>query len=203
MVKSFGCGMLESNVHIYSNHGVAMIVDCGAPVSTVLPYITENNLAVKFIVLTHGHVDHVAFLSEYKKTFSEAKIVCHEAEKAVLYDPLANLSPYFGSETVYDCSYTTVKHGDTIDIGDAKLTVISAPGHTPGCICLYCKEEKIMFTGDVLFSGSYGRTDFKYGDINQMLKSLKKLLKMDGDIIFYPGHYAKSSIKENTYLIFS
>jgi glyoxylase-like metal-dependent hydrolase (beta-lactamase superfamily II) len=202
MIKTFNNGLLESNVHIYSNNGEAMIIDCGAPVSKIRSYVIENALTVKFIVLTHGHFDHVAFIDEYANAFPDAKIICHESEKAVLYNPEANLSPYFSAEAIYDHPYTTVKHGDTIKVGGSEFNIIHAPGHTPGCICLYCKDENIMFTGDVLFDGSYGRTDFPYGDMAQMFKSLKMLLKMDGDITFYPGHYGASKIKDNTYLIF-
>lgn len=202
MIKTFNNGLLESNVHIYSNNGEAMIIDCGAPLSGIKQYVTQNNLTVKFIVLTHGHFDHVAFIDDYANAFPNSKIVCHEAETAVLYDSEANLSPYFSCEAVYDHPYTTVKNGNTLTVGGEEFKIIHAPGHTPGCICLYCKDEKIMFTGDVLFDHSYGRTDFKYGDTEQMFNSLKMLLKMDGDITFYSGHYGASTIGENKYLIF-
>ena len=201
MIKTFNNGLLESNVHVYSNNGEAMIIDCGAPVSSVKAYVLQNNLEVKYVVLTHGHFDHVAFIDDYANAFPKAKIVCHAEEKAVLYNPDANLSPYFSTEAVYDHNYTTVKHGDTLTVGGAEFKIIHAPGHTLGCICLYCKDEKILFTGDVLFDGSYGRTDFPYGDSVQMLSSLKMLLKMDGDITIYPGHYGASKIGDNLNII--
>ncbi len=201
MIKTFNNGLLESNVHIYSNNSEAMIIDCGAPISNAKQYIAQNSLTVKYIVLTHGHFDHVAFIDDYANAFPNAKIVCHEAEKTVLYNPEANLSPYFSCEAVYDYPYTTVKHSDTLTVGDATFKIIHTPGHTPGSICLYCNEEKIMFTGDVLFDGTYGRTDFPYGDTEQMFNSLKMLLKMDGDITFYSGHYGASKIKENQHII--
>ncbi len=202
MIKTFNNGLLESNVHVYSNNGEAMIIDCGAPLSSIKAYILQNNLTVKYIVLTHGHFDHVAFIDDYVNAYPDAKIVCHEAEKTVLYNPEANLSPYFSCEAIYDHPYFTVKHGDKLTLGKSEFKIIHAPGHTLGCICLYFKDEKIMFTGDVLFSGTYGRTDFPYGDAEQMFKSLKMLLNMDNDITFYSGHYTSSTIGENKHLIF-
>ena len=201
MIKTFKQGLLESNVHVYSSGGEAMIVDCGANISAIKTYILQNKLTVKYIVLTHGHFDHVAFIDDYTNAFPNAKIVCHEAEKTVLYNPEANLSPYFSCEAIYDQPYFTVKHGDTITVGSSEFKIIHTPGHTLGSICLYCKDEKIMFTGDVLFDGTYGRTDFPYGDAAQMLSSLKMLLKMDGEITFYPGHYGSSTIKNNQFLV--
>lgn len=200
MIKTF-IGRLESNVHIYSNGGEAIIIDCGADISGIKAYIIENKLTVKYIVLTHGHFDHICKINDYIDTFPEAKIVCHEDEKTVLYNPFANLSQLFVGKTIYDYPYFTVKHGDKLTVGGAEFKIIHAPGHTLGCICLYCKNEQIMFTGDVLFDGTYGRIDFPTGDAEQMLNSLKMLLKMDAEITFYPGHYGSAKIKDNQFLI--
>lgn len=202
MIKAFSNGILDSNVYVYSNNGEAIIIDCGVPAHVVERYVNENMLNVKYIVLTHGHFDHVAFVNEYLKVFSAAKILCGEAELDVLYDEEANLSSYFADGTSYNLPYTTVKQGDTIAVGNEKFTVITSPGHTPGSICLYCDNEKIMFTGDVLFDNSYGRTDFKYGNFEEMVKTLKLLLKKAEDVVIYPGHYGVSSIGKNRNLFF-
>jgi glyoxylase-like metal-dependent hydrolase (beta-lactamase superfamily II) len=78
------------------------------------------------------------------------------------------------------------------------FTVLHTPGHTPGGICLYCERDKTMFTGDTLFKRSYGRTDLKYGDMNKLFLSLKRLYRMDKEITFYPGHYDHSTIGAET-----
>jgi glyoxylase-like metal-dependent hydrolase (beta-lactamase superfamily II) len=75
-----------------------------------------------------------------------------------------------------------------------KFTVMHTPGHTPGCICLYNEEEKLMLTGDTLFAGAYGRTDFKYGSGAELMRSLRRLLSMEDEIVFYSGHGEMSRI---------
>ena len=135
-------------------------------------------------------------------------MICHLEEKAVLFDIEANLSMWGKSPRAYKCNYTYVKEGDLLTLCDEnsvkndeecmKFTVLHTPGHTPGCICLYCEKDKIMFTGDTLFRRSYGRTNFKYGNPAEMRNSLIRLFSMDEDIAFYPGHYAPSTIGDET-----
>lgn len=197
MIKTVNTGLLGSNVHIFYDEASkeAMIVDCGAPLSNVLPFIKEKELEVKYIVLTHGHYDHVHFVHEYAEKFKDAKIICHKTEPTVLLDSEANVSDLVGDTAVYDEPYVTVSEGDVLIVGAYEFKVIHAPGHTPGCICLYCEKEKLMFTGDVIFDGAIGRTDFKYGNMKDMRSSLIRLLSMDGDITFYAGHYGPSKFK--------
>lgn len=206
MIKAFSCGLLETNTYVAWDEGTrdCMIIDCGVDPQIVQPFILENNLLVKYVILTHGHFDHAHYVEEYEKMFKDAKIVCHENEKTVLFDPEANLSPYMGTHRAYSCSYTYVREGDFIVLGNKcqgecmNFQILSTPGHTPGSICLYDESHKIMFTGDTLFKKSYGRTDFKYGNMQEMYNSLRRLYKMDKDITFYPGHYEHSTIGEET-----
>ena len=197
MIKAFNTGLLGSNVHIFYAESTkeAMIVDCGAPLSHVLPFVKETDLDIKYIVLTHGHYDHVHYIGDYASAFPNAEIICHKNELKILHDSEANVSELVGEPTVYDEQFVTVTEGDTITVGNHIFKIIHAPGHTPGCICLYCEKEKLMFTGDVLFDGAIGRTDFKYGSMTDMRASLLRLLSMDGEISFYSGHYGPSKFK--------
>ena len=204
MIKTFSCGLLDTNTYVvwdsFSRQG--MVIDCGVKPEIILPYITENKIDIKYVVLTHGHFDHAEYVEDYASAFPKAKVVCHESELCVLSDPEANLSGWGGVERAYKCDYTLVKEGDTLSLGEKSgeecmiFTVLHTPGHTPGGICLYEEKSKIMFTGDTLFKHSYGRTDFKYGNMNELFLSLKRLYKMDKDITFYPGHYESSTIGE-------
>ena len=206
MIKTFACGLLDTNTYIVHDEstGVGMIVDCGTDPALLLGYITENRIKIKYVVLTHGHFDHADYVEDYACLFPDADLVCHCDEKAVLYDTEANLSFWGKRPRAYDCAYTYVKEGDTLCLcdkgkGDTEcmiFTVLHTPGHTPGCICLYDEKNKIMFTGDTLFKRSYGRTDFKYGNSALLYNSLRRLYSMDKDITFYPGHYASSTIGE-------
>lgn len=199
MIKTFNNGLLDSNTHVYStSDGHAMIIDFGVPLDNVKKYVEQNQITVDYLVLTHGHYDHINYIGDYKKAFEGAKIICHVDEIPVICDPEGNLSPNFGLYNSYDVGFTTVKDGDEISLknGDecAVFEVIHAPGHTQGCMCLYNKKEKIMFTGDVVFANGYGRVDLKYASPSDMLKSLKKLYTYTG-VTIYPGHYGSAIIK--------
>lgn len=203
MIKIFDTGLLDTNTYVVweEKSRECMIIDCGVEPKALLPYITENALTVKYVVLTHGHFDHAEYVDKFEAEFKDAKIICHKNELCVLDDPEANLSGWGGNARAYRCAYTTVDEGDILTLGDEKsgeecmsFQVLHTPGHTPGCICLYDEKDKIMFTGDTLFKNSYGRTDFKYGDMSQLFFSLHRLYRMDPSITFYPGHYGSSTI---------
>ena len=204
MIKVFDTGILDTNTYVVWNEDshLGMIIDCGVEPRAVLDFVNGEGISVKYIVLTHGHFDHAEYVEDYEKAFEGASVVCHENELCVLNDADANLSYWGARPRAYKCSYTTVKEGDVLSLGEKSggecmnFEVLHTPGHTPGGICLYCQNDKIMFTGDTLFKRSYGRTDFKYGDARELFASLRRLYHMDGDTTFYPGHYQHSTIKE-------
>ena len=192
MIKTFNLGLLDSNTYVYStdtHH--AMIIDFGVPCERVLKYVKENNLTVDYLISTHGHYDHINYVGDYKKSFKNAKILCHVDEIDLIRDPDGNLSTFFGLDNSYDVGYEFLHDGDTVSLenteGSVDFTVIHAPGHTAGCMCLYCEDEKIMFTGDVLFANGYGRVDLKYASPRDMASSLRRLYTYKGVKIF-PGH---------------
>ena len=200
MIKKIDGGLLGSSVYIvYTEESKrAMIVDCGVPIDEFIDFIISEKLFVDYIVLTHGHFDHVDYIDKYVATFRDAKILCHVDELKVLLDPEANLSPYIGKSKSYSYPYETLKDGDEISIGEKdkiSFKIIHSPGHTPGSMCLLCEKDKVMITGDTLFKGSYGRIDFKYGNRMDMYASLRRLLSLDPEITFYPGHGEESKIK--------
>ena len=194
--KIFGGGFRGSNTYLVweSESRLAMVIDCGNPAMHLLHFVQEKNLTVKYLVLTHGHYDHVNKIAEYCSHFPDADIVSHGEEARVLVDMEANVSTLFRDPSVYPTADIAVAEGDVLSLGKAEFEVLSTPGHTPGSICLYCKSEKLMFTGDTLFAEGWGRTDFKYGDDSQMHKSLTRLLSMDGEILFLSGHGSPSTI---------
>ena len=198
MVKTFGAGLLDSNTYVYfTDTGSAMIIDFGVPCERVLKYVKENNLTVDYLISTHGHYDHINYVGDYKKAFPDAKILCHVDELDLIRDPEGNLSVFFGLNNSYDVGYDTLKDGDIVSLenteGSVDFTVIHAPGHTAGCMCLYCEDEKIMFTGDVLFANGYGRVDLKYASPRDMASSLRRLYTYKGVKIF-PGHGESDTI---------
>lgn len=196
MIKAFENGLLSSNVYLVYSLGEGIIVDCGVRVDLVKKFALENNIEIKYIVLTHGHYDHCGYLPDYIKAFPNSSVICHTDEVQVLTDSEANVSEYFGLPSVYNYDYKLVNEGDKIKVGELEFKVLHTPGHTPGGICLLCEEKSFMLTGDTLFKNGYGRYDFKYGDFKSLRMSLYRLLSLDGNIVFYSGHGEKSTIKD-------
>ncbi len=191
-IKLFDTGLLDSNTYVvWGESKNALIVDCGVRTSEVLSFVKENNITVKHIVLTHGHYDHVDHIGEYLDTFKDATAYCHREDLKVLLDPEANVSRLFTREKrAYSYNYTFLSEGDTLTIDDGlSFKVLNLPGHTPGSICLYNENEGVLFTGDVVSSGGWGRTDFLYGSPEDMNASLSRIYKLDKLTKVYPGHY--------------
>ena len=163
-----------------------IVVDPGVNLVDIMNFVKRQNLNVEYIVLTHGHGDHITNVLTLKEA-TNAKIVAHEEEKEILIDKRKNLSASLPSNTVELDADIYVKDGDM------KLKFIHTPGHTPGSMCI--KIDKHMLTGDTLFAGSIGRTDFYGGDYKKMEKSLKRLQNQDDDITVYPGHGPNSTLK--------
>jgi len=195
-IKVFTNGLLGSNSYVVWDNKECMIVDLGVNPSYVSEFIAKMNLEVKYLVITHGHYDHAHYTSEYIKLYPKAPVICHKDEYKVLTDMEANVTTLVGCPCVYDYEYTFVSDGDIINLEGLEFKVLNFPGHTPGCICLLCEKEKTMFTGDVLFAYSYGRTDFKYGDNSLMISSLRKIAKMDREITIYPGHDGSTTLNQ-------
>ena len=159
------------------------------------------------VLLTHGHLDHIAALGDLCDRYAP-RVYLHGADEYYLNDdtfraPISGGTPY--PRTDLYCTHR-LQEGDRITLGQGEeeitLTVLHTPGHTPGSICLYSEEEKLMLTGDTLFMGGRGRCDFKYGSEEDISKSLKKLLAMDGDIAFLSGHGPLSYIKDERGRVF-
>jgi hydroxyacylglutathione hydrolase len=163
-----------------------VIIDPGGNEDEILAACEELGLSVKYIVNTHGHPDHVCGNGRLK-TATGAEIVMHSADADFFSQQQVE---QFFSQLGLPASPPVdkkVEDGDILSFGSESLKVIHTPGHTPGGICLY--GEPNLFTGDTLFAGGVGRTDFPGGDTKQLLNSIKdKLLKLPPETIVWPGH---------------
>lgn len=159
--------------------------------SKVLSYIKNNNLILEYIILTHGHGDHIGAV-KYVKERTNAKVIAHHDEKELLLDKKKNLSNMMHCGPQEFDADIYVKDKDKLELGNLKLTFLHTPGHTKGCMCIRVGNE--MFTGDTLFAGSIGRTDLYGGDYKQIEKSLKKLSKYEDNVVIYPGHGPHSTL---------
>lgn len=204
--KRFTQGLLGSNTYVIWDEATkqAAVIDTGNDVQLAKDVIDAEKLTLKYIILTHAHYDHIHFLPEYKKTYPMAKVVIHELDNSMLGSPRLNASVLFGPAHVYDKADVSVQDGDELLLGDAILSVIHTPGHTPGGICIL--TENMLFSGDTLFYAGFGRTDLGAGDVKLMAASIDKLYAMDPTITVYPGHGTKTTIgrerDENPYMYF-
>lgn len=175
----------------------AVIIDPGGDEDKILSYCRENNLSVKYIIDTHGHPDHVCGNGRIKEE-TGAEIVMHKQDAIFFWQP--EVKEYFSMLGLPESPEPDklVDDGDTITFGNESLKIMHTPGHTPGGICLY--SEPNCFTGDTLFVGGVGRTDFPGGSTQELLQSIKgKLLTLPPDTVVWPGHGyggSKSTIDE-------
>lgn len=168
------------------------VVDPGGAEDKILSYIKNNGLILEYILLTHGHGDHIGAVKSIREK-TGAKVVAHTDEKELLNDNRKNLScmmPHCGPQELDADIYVNDK--EKLTLGNLKLSFIHTPGHTKGGICIRVNDD--MFTGDTLFAGSIGRTDFIGGSYKELEKSLKKLSKYENDVKIHPGHGPSSTL---------
>ena len=185
---------LSSNCYIVSDEdGKTVVFDPCERGEELYAYVKELNLELCAVIITHAHFDHIYGLSDFMKCVendgNKIPVYIHSADAAAMSDSEKNLSkPLFGTPYTYTGTLRCVFDGDTVNVGKMSFLVISTPGHTEGSACYICHKDRTVFTGDVLFDGSIGRTDFPGGDINKMRASLKRILSIMGDYAVYPGH---------------
>ena len=168
------------------------VVDPGGAEDKILNYIKNNGLTLEYIILTHGHGDHIGAVKSIREK-TGAKVVAHTDEKELLNDNRKNLScmmPHCGPQELDADIYVNDK--EKLTLGNLKLSFIHTPGHTKGGMCIRVNDD--MFTGDTLFAGSIGRTDFIGGSYKELEKSLKKLSKYENDVKIHPGHGPSSTL---------
>lgn len=164
----------------------AAIIDPGGDEERILAEVKKAGLEVVYIILTHGHPDHVCGNRRIKEA-TGATIIMHSADAAFFGKP--EIVSYFSMLGLEPSPPTDrmVEDGDIIEIGEEKLKVLHTPGHTPGGICLLCGND--LITGDTLFVGGVGRTDFPGGSHQDLMDSIKsRLLVLPDDTVVWPGH---------------
>lgn len=190
-LETLSTGLLESNCYIIGDGSSAAVIDAGADHGEVLQILDSRHFSLKYIVLTHAHIDHVLNAGKLRDA-TGAKLVIHEEDAAVLGDPLLNCSALFGMNKVFGPADVLVKDGASINIGGLRLEFIHTPGHTPGSMCILAEGR--LFSGDTLFRLGVGRTDLGGGDRIKLESSLKHLMRLDDTIEIYPGHGPATNI---------
>ena len=196
-IKTFVKGPIDANNYLVidENSNQAALIDCSAPDKDFIDDIKNTGVDLKYILLTHGHFDHILGCNEFAKTFKTDIYVGEEDKSQIEYAP--EMTMMLGGIRIPEVTSVnrTVKEGDIFRIGDVELKAISTPGHTEGGMC-YLTNEGTLFSGDTMFHGSVGRTDFVGGNLDKLKNSVvEKLFKLPDDTVVLPGHGYKTSIK--------
>jgi len=187
LIKTIPVGQLETNCYIVTDENTldCAVIDPGDESNTILDYLEMNHLKCRAVLLTHGHYDHVGAVDAIAEEtgaavyMNERDDTRHAADPHLPYTLKANGKSY--------------DDGDVIELGGLRFEVIATPGHTPGGVTLRCEDA--LFTGDTLFKGSCGRTDLPGGNMEQELKSLRRICELPGDYEVYPGHMDSSTLE--------
>ena len=190
-------GPFMTNTYILYNEETmeGLVVDPSFSPEHYIKAISEKKIHRRSIFLTHGHVDHMAGMNELRKAFPAAKMYMDKRDHPFLRDPEKNLSYMFPVPTLVDDADVWVKDGDEIETCGYTFQAIDTAGHTPGGISFYMKREGLVFTGDSLFQGSIGRTDFPGGSLKELTGTIKKnLFSLPDSTVVLSGHGEQTTI---------
>lgn len=207
LIKSFVAGPFDANNYLVIDEESkeALLIDCSDYVQEIVDTAVQFGLNVKYILITHGHFDHVLGINRMKKAL-EADVYVPQ-DDIILMENINEASSHFGDSIreipVYDHIYTP---GKVFEIGKEEFTVIKTPGHTEGSVCI--KGPNVLFSGDTLFRGTFGRTDLYGGSIKKIINSIVNVLfYLPNETVVYPGHneftnmeYEKAHNEINKYL---
>ena len=169
------------------------IVDPGGYCKELTAEVKKLGLTIEYIILTHGHGDHIGGVAGHHADFPQAKIVAHEQEAELLHDGDLNASTEMFGKPVTIEPDLYVKDGDKLTVGNMTLHILYTPGHTKGGMSIYVNGH--LFSGDTLFRHSIGRTDFYGGDFRVLMNSIKnKLFLLPDDTVVLPGHMGFTTI---------
>ena len=180
-------GSFGSNCYLLVSGDQAAVVDPSADADVILQKVAEHGATLQYILLTHGHFDHICSLDALRdKTGIDAYI--HEGDADMPTDAHKNaFYTFFGRSRTYRAPERTIRDGDVLPLGDEQIQVLHTPGHTEGSVCYLC-GNKILITGDTLFDRGFGRCDLYGGDLSKLHRSLERLASLDHSLVIYAGH---------------
>ncbi|MDR1979958.1 MAG: MBL fold metallo-hydrolase [Synergistaceae bacterium] len=194
--KRFPLGALWTNGYLFfDDEGSAFFVDPGGDVGEVLEYLERQRLTLKAVLLTHGHLDHIAGIEKFVPLVKDDIYIAPE-DAPLLRHPPEEMRQILRMECPGVDVFKTVADGDVFAVGKIEIKVMATPGHTQGSVCYLISrgEKNILASGDTLFAQSVGRTDLPGGDFRMLMASLQKLAALPDDLPVLPGHGASTTI---------
>ena len=189
-IEKIVVGPVGTNCYILQKDGdhPVLVIDPGDEAEKIMKQIGSRE--VEAVLLTHGHFDHTGALY----AFEGKPVYLHEGDVPMLSDPEKNAGHLMQDTAPRPAASALVKEGDKFTLAGLEITVMHTPGHTPGSVCYRIGDA--LFTGDTLFRGGYGRTDLWGGDLRTEMQSLRRLIRMEENLPFYPGHGPGATLKE-------
>jgi hydroxyacylglutathione hydrolase len=193
-IRTLAVGNLGANCFIVSDDQQhALIIDPGDEADRIAQVVRDNHLVVAAYLITHGHMDHLSALADLEREFA-APVGIHPADEKWAFGGANQMPPWYDvPDRPRNLHRVFVDNQEWSDFG-LQYRVLGTPGHTPGCVCFHFPREKTIFTGDTLFAGSVGRTDFPGGDDQRLTQSLTRLTQLPGDTVVFPGHGPQTTI---------
>lgn len=195
-ITNLPSGALQVNTYLVVDEETkkGFVVDPGGYNPVLAKTVKEEGIQIEYILITHGHSDHICGVKEHQAEFEGCKVVAHEAEEPMLHDVRFNFSAEFGMPYTVDADIY-VKDGDELKVGNIDLKFFHTPGHSPGGMCIYAAKENVLFSGDTLFRQSIGRTDFPGCSFKQLSDSINfKLYTLPDETQVFPGHMGPTEI---------
>ena len=200
-ITTLPIGPVSANCYIICDEKtkIGAVIDPGDFTPSLLKAIKDAGIEeLKYILCTHGHFDHIQGVSRLKEKYPESEILIGEKDCVALSDSVVSLASFFGAPFYPTVADRVLNGGDKITIGEITFDVISAPGHSEGGVMYYSKDEKAIFTGDTIFKGSIGRTDFNGGSMTVLVNTLQKIKRLPEDVKIYSGHGEATTVKYET-----
>jgi len=195
IIEMLQVGVFQSNCYIIGDEktGKGLIIDPGAESEKILNKCREHNLDIEYILLTHGHGDHIGAVVDVKAE-TGAKVCISRKDEYLIKGETKRLIPILRNIKLFDADMF-IDAGDTIKVGTLEVEVLDTPGHTPGGLSF--KIGSNVFSGDALFRGSVGRTDFEFGSMDQLVEGIRaNILTLPGDVVVYPGHGPSTTVED-------